>query len=193
MKSGLFIVIILISGCAAVEKRSQDRDEINFGTKAEAVPVDRRTGEFVEAPRSPARPRRSAPVIEDVTTEVTSSNAVTKNDSQGVVGAQFNKVAEKIVDGDLLKVQKVADAKVQAGVANRVEDQTISAGRDSTTTTTTINFPPQVYWIIAGFCTLISGIVTAFIALLRDKERSRERSEKRANALLEVILEGKAQ
>lgn len=112
MKNGLGIffscfLCLSLTGCLSFgSKQSSDQNEIRQGappTRAEVLPDENKVPDAV---RSGFR---------DLKNEIQSSNSVTKNDVTGVVGAQFNKVAEK-VEASLAKIETHIDTTATANV-----------------------------------------------------------------------------
>ena len=105
----LFLVLLIIlAGCEAGTKATQQSDRIDQRIEEPRRTVPATRAEVVDAPAS-EKPKPSAAVQ---ASDSIASNSVTKNDVQGIVGAQFDRVAEKI-DASLVKVQSAIDVSLQ--------------------------------------------------------------------------------
>lgn len=111
----LFLVLlILLAGCEAGTKSTEQSDRIDQRIEeprrpARSIGVASTRAEIVaNDPPAAAAPSQTSSMASDTI----SSNSVTKNDVQGIVGAQFDRVAEKI-DASLVKVQSAIDVSLQ--------------------------------------------------------------------------------
>lgn len=204
MKIFATMALVLLAGCAAIEKTEQNREQIKQElTRAEPVSV-------VAVPDEELRKQ-----IGELRTESQQSNNNTNNRIEGI-GLQFSKVAEKVqgFGGDLAHVKTtfetsfkaqaevIANLKVQLDVANtaianfhvdlknsaelntalkqqlETLTQNVSAGRDSNVKTIQFNSNMVEALKNDGRTQFWTVVVFALLTFLL-QERSRARAEAR--------------